>query len=196
MATQVDIANSALTKMGAPPIMSFDDAIKTARTIKNSFNACYQAVLRAHIWKCATKRAILAPLIAAPAYEYTYAFQKPSDWIRNIDFDDDPEYRMEGQLILSNDSPLYMRYIYDIGAEQVSLLDSLCAEAVACYLAWTISYTITQDAQLRDQMWKDYKKVVAEAKSIDAKDMPWVKMSADELVDSAQGYPTFDRSGR
>lgn len=195
MASQVEIANSALIKMGAPPIMSFSDAVKTARTIKNCFEQCKRAVLRAHIWKFATKRAILAPLVDVPEYEYTYMFQKPSDWLRNIDFDGDPEYRMEGDKILSNDNPLYMRYIYDIG-ENVELMDAMASEALACYLAWTIAYTITQDDKLRDKMYTDYLHVCGQAKSMDAKDMPWHETTADELVESRLGYPPLNRSNR
>ena len=195
MANKVEIANSALARLGANPIMSLDDDAKTARSIKNSFELCKKAVLRAHTWKCARKRVIMSPLVGTPAFNYTYIYTLPSDYIRLVYLDGDPEYVIEGRQILTNESSLSICYVYDIG-DEVELLDALAVEALACYIAWTVSYVITQDLDVKNGIYADYGMSLRQAKSIDSKETPYQHLEAEEFIESRSGYPTADRSNR
>ena len=195
MANKVEIANSALARLGASPIMSLDDDAKAAQAIKNSFELCKKTVLRAHIWKCARKRLTITPTTTAPDFNYTYAFNLPSDYLRLVYIDGDPEYTIEGRQILSNEATLSLVYIYDIG-EDIEILDALVVEALSCYLAWTISYIVTQDLTIKTGVYSDYSFSLRQAKSIDAKETPYQQLEANEFIDSRSGYPILDRSNR
>jgi hypothetical protein len=56
MASQVDIANRALTKLGAARIISFGDDNKQARAVESMFDIVRDAELRSHIWSFSVRR--------------------------------------------------------------------------------------------------------------------------------------------
>lgn len=182
--TFVDIANSALVKLGAEPIMSFDDDSKEARTTKNRYKLVRDIVLRMHPWNCATERVVTAPLTSTPAFGFTYEHQLPADCLRvlSIDPEDDTPYRIEGKRIRTDSTAINLKYIKRI--EDPSELDELLAESIAAYLAWDISYTITQSNTVQDKMAKKLKTILAKAKSTDAQEDPSPELEANLWVES------------
>ena len=66
MAGKVEIANRALTKLGAERILLLTDPSKEARVMNAMFDTVMDAELRRHRWKFALKRATLPALVATP----------------------------------------------------------------------------------------------------------------------------------
>ena len=66
MASQLDICNSALVKLGGMPKVSTSDGSKEGILLEARFSFAKDYVLREHPWKCAIKRVALAPLPATP----------------------------------------------------------------------------------------------------------------------------------
>ena len=184
MANQIEICNSALIKIGADVINALSDDTKGANLCKTSFSNCRKIVLRAHPWNCATKRVVLSPLVGAPAFDYAYRFQLPSDFVRflTINPDGDDDYRIEGTLLLADTDTIQLKYISDGVLDEE--LDDLCAEAVACYLAWHISYAITQSNKVKTDMWESYIGALRMAKSADAQEHPTVEFDVDVWLES------------
>jgi len=88
MASQVEIANRALTKLGAARIISFDDDNKQARAVKSMFEIVRDAELRAHLWSFSVKRVSLAALSTTPTWGFDYEYQLPSDYLRLVQVND------------------------------------------------------------------------------------------------------------
>lgn len=79
MASEVEICNSALIKLGDDTITSLTDDSKRARLCNAQFARLRDEVLRAHPWNFAIRRASLAKLSQAPAFEFAAAFRLPED---------------------------------------------------------------------------------------------------------------------
>ena len=183
MADQVEICNNALIKAGGAIINSIDDETKEARLCKASFNTSMRYVLRMHSWNCVTARATLSPLATTPDHEWSYAFAFPSDLLRFLKIYQNDEYRIERKKILANSDTLEIKYVFDPG-EELSLLDVGCAEAVASYLAFNISYALTQDRILKERLFSEYVEILRQTKSVDAKEDPALRLDASEWEDS------------
>ena len=93
MAGKVEIANRALTKLGAERILLLTDPSKEARVMNAMFDTVMDAELRRHRWKFALKRATLPALVATPEWGYAYAYQLPSDFLALVQVN---EYYLRG----------------------------------------------------------------------------------------------------
>lgn len=193
--SKVAIANSALIKIGATPILSLDDDTKEGRTCKARYDEVRRIVLRLHPWNCAIKRVILSPLSTDPVFGFTNQFELPADCLRVLypNVDSDPEYRVEGRTIQIDSSEIQLKYVYDL--EDTSKMDVLLAEAISTYLAFDIAYAITQKDSVRDAMFGLWRNIESKAKTIDAQEDSRSVLEADTWVEE-RFYDGIDRSGR
>lgn len=190
MATSfVELANSALTKIGEQAILSFDDDSNAARVMKLRFEPVKKIVLRMHPWNCAIKRANLAPVVGAPVFEYSYAFNIPSDCLRILHVHLDELYRIEQRQILANTNVLYIKYIMNV--TEATQIDELLGEAIAAYLAWDTAFKITNKDDYRDRLWRDYELLLRKAKSVDAQEERDYEVQADEFLNSRYAPPQY-----
>lgn len=79
--SEVGIANLALLKLGKPRIASFDDNGAVNQIFAEQFDTLRDTLLRMG-WNFARAYASLAALTDPPPFQYIYAFQLPSDFIR------------------------------------------------------------------------------------------------------------------
>lgn len=195
MSDQVSITNSALIKIGAQPIMSLGDDSKEARLASIRFEEVKNTVLRMHPWNFAVKRVITSPTTDTPAFGYTFYHQVPSDSLRilaiNPGFkalsqEDGLEYRLEGRLIATDSDTLEIKYIGKV--DDLTLLDSVCSEAIALYLAWDLAYPIVQDLKLKASIKSDFDLFLRKAKGTDAQEEPAPELQADLWLDSRQDF--------
>lgn len=158
MASSVDIANSALSKLGEARITTLEDNVKPAREINAIFTLRRDALLRAFNWNFAMKRSSLPALSDAPAWGYTVAYQLPSDCLRMVQVNDvwvipglsdymggpdDQPFRIEGQNIVCDFSaPLKVRYLRRV--TNSGEFDASFVEAFAYDLAFEACEAITQ----------------------------------------------------
>ena len=185
MASQVEIANRALTKIGEARITSLADNVEAARTISSMWDVVRDAELRAHNWNFSITRASLAALVTVPAFRYAYEFQLPSLCLKIIqvgeyypgpsmsDFRNAPEapYQIEGRKILTDyPAPLYIRYVASI--TDTGTWDALFTEAFACRLAMESCERITQSNTKKQSAQADYKLAITEAVKADAIENP------------------------
>lgn len=183
--TLVDIANSALVKIGQPTIATIDDATVGAQTCKARIDFCKRSVLRMHPWNCATARVLLDTPGTPPETEFTYAFTLPTDFIRVLEVGPNEDfYRIEGKTILTDSSELELKYIKDAA---IADLDELCLESIAAYLAWDISYKITQSSETKQEAWRAFRTILPLAKSVDAQEERDHEIEADLFIRSRRG---------
>jgi hypothetical protein len=184
----VAIANSALTKLGAQIITDLTEDSKEARLCSARIYEVRDIVLRMHPWNFATKRVILAPVTENPAFGYNFQFNLPDDWLRTLQvYPESEDYKMEGGKILANVDTIELVYTYRVA--NPALIDSLCAEVIACYLAYDISYALIQTGQVQEQLYSLYQEKLRQAKSIDAKEDPARELEANLFLESRYIYP-------
>lgn len=87
MPNQTDLLNIALGNVGARRISAIDDGSANANHCATFYPAVLDGALRAGHWKFAGGRALLeqlgpTPDPAVPLFEYIYAWQLPSDFIK------------------------------------------------------------------------------------------------------------------
>lgn len=185
MASVIQVANRALTKLGAARIISLSDDNKQARAVASCFDDLRDDELRAHRWQFAMKRTELAALSEAPAYGYQYQYAVPADFLR-IDMVDDRypsaimdnyidaeylEWTLEGNVILTDiGSPLKLRYIAQV--TDPNSWDSNFREALASRIAMEICEDLTQSDTKKTAASRDYQRAITQAVRIGAIEKP------------------------
>lgn len=193
MAGKVEIANRALTKLGAERILLLTDPSKEARVMNAMFDLVFDAELRRHRWKFAMRRAILPALVAAPEWGYRFAYQLPSDFLALVQVNDiylrglkqKTLWTLEGNQILTDlQAPLKVRYIRRV--ESLALLDPLFVEVLACKLAFEACETLTQSATKEQAAGEKYTFAVNEAIRQDAIENPPDELPWGSWLDSRE----------
>jgi len=176
-ASVINICSNALLRIGADPINAFTDGnskneIARGRLCENLWPSTRDSLLRSHPWNCAVKRLKLAPLSAAPAFNYTKQFQLPADWLRTLDINDVPtndyDFRMEGGKILVNTDTLNLRYIFR--NEEPSSWDALLVECAELLMAGAIAYPITKSMSLKQELRAEAARLLKQARAVDGQE--------------------------
>jgi hypothetical protein len=180
MAAETDIINAGLILLGELPIVSTSDNRKAARLSGSRYPQIRDAVLRAHPWNCATKRATeSAAASPAPAWGWTNAFNMPADFLRLIRLRDHrQDYAYENKQILVDTASVQFAYVYRL--TDVNKMDALLRESIASRLAAVLALPLAKSGTLRRELWKGYDDTLAEARTINAQENPTQEFMADE----------------
>jgi hypothetical protein len=82
--TDVNLCATALVKLGARPIASFDEPTAEAETAARLYPVVRDATLMAHPWSFTLAQAALLRLPDQPAGDFAFAFALPPDILRTI----------------------------------------------------------------------------------------------------------------
>ena len=173
MASEIDICSAALLSLGAQTISSFDESTDRARLCANMWPLVRDEVLRGHPWNCAIKRDVLAALAADPAYDYAYQYQLPADWLRTLsvgEYGREPDFKIEGRRILSDETPLKIRYVFR--NEDAQTYDSLLTNVMVAAMAARIAYATTQSASLEQVKQQELQMILKRARAVDGMEEP------------------------
>lgn len=197
MASEVQIANFALTLLGEKRIVALTDASKQARELKALFEMTRDALLGGYNWVFAMTRTQLSPLAEAPAFQFSQQFQLPTDCLRIVllgetyvgvdlsDFRGFPveEYALEGRRILTDlGAPLSLRYVKQV--TDTTQFDANFSKAFAARLAADAAEAITQSGTKRDRAEAAFQKEINLAIRANAIQLSPVKLPDDEWVAS------------
>lgn len=171
MASAVDICNSALNNIGASNIIALTEDSRSGRLCNQRYEFVRDAVFRSHPWNCLIKRATLAQDSDAPAWEYAYSYQLPTDpyCLRILEVEgekDGVEYVIEGRKLLTDEGTVKIRYIARV--TDPNEYDVLLTEAIAAALAADLAYPIANSIGLQQNMYSVYQAKLSEARFIDA----------------------------
>lgn len=185
MATSVSICSNALLMLGGLPFSSFDETKPHVRVAANLYPSVRDDVLRLHPWNCATRRVILAPMVAAPAFDFSNQFQLPGDWLRTLQvgYRGCPlPYRSEAQRILCSVTALPLVYCFrnDVEATWSTNLVHLMELAMEAKMA----YAVTASAAMRDSLRDEYAREFKVAKAIDGQDDPPEEFESGSFLES------------
>jgi hypothetical protein len=172
VASEVQICNRALQRLGVKRITSLTEDSRNARACNAAYTDLRDFELREHPWSFAAKRASIAADATGPIFNKDNYFTLPSDYIRMLPID--PEYNLnsqdwiiEGKKIATNDgAPLKIRYIYRV--TDPNEMDSQFREALSAKIAWELAEELTQSSAKGDRALRDYEKIIAQAKHTNA----------------------------
>jgi hypothetical protein len=82
--SSIELCSSALVKLGAESISSFDDGSAEARVASRLYPLLRDALLSIHPWSFATRQAELTRLADGPTTTFEYAYQLPNDFLRAL----------------------------------------------------------------------------------------------------------------
>lgn len=169
MASQVDVANLALSILGKPSIASLLDNSNAARVINIEYDMLRRGLLMGPgTWRFSIKRASLPSLVQTPVSgPFTTMYAAPSDCLRilqvgdtypGLDFSDyrqgptDADYSFEGGNILCDyGAPLSLVYVGDV--TNTVLMDPNFIIYFASEIAWTCCERLTgSDAKQKDAL--------------------------------------------
>ena len=177
MTSEVAICNAALTKVSNNRITSLTEGSTAGNLCNEMYERIRDRLLRRHIWNFNKKRVKLAQLSTAPVFGWTYAYQLPSDWVRNIAVHADSsglspthDYETEGRTILADHENLYL--VYGARITDPNDFDDMFREALAYALAVELAVPLAKSATLRDRMDAAFQAYVMEAQTIDGQDDP------------------------
>lgn len=195
MASQVDICNRALIKLGAGQITSITDNNKQARILSGLWDTVRRSELTKRFWNFALTRTSLAALASTPAWGFNVQYQLPVDFLKLVQINDvfiapsqvdyrngdDSAWAIESGMVLCNfSSPLKIRYVWDV--TDTGLFDNLFGEVMASKLAYESCYAITQSRDGQRAAQDDYKAAVREAALSNALARPPQGMLDDSWV--------------
>lgn len=117
-ALDVSLCSDALLLLGAGTISSFEDGTDKATVAGNLYPGVRDALITAYRWRFTIKKVQLARLSDAPATEWAYQFQQPSDCLRICQMFDSAaaganpfiEYEVFGQTIHADVTSLWADY--------------------------------------------------------------------------------------
>lgn len=187
MASEVDIANRALSMLGEIRITSLDDANKPARAMKARYNLLRDAELSAYPWRFAVKRTQLAAATDTPEWGYSTIYDRPVDDLRPIKVggafvnadsigvfyestgvytDQSPYEIIAGRIHTDLSAPLDYEYIAQI--TDAGQFDPLFVEALAARLASDAAEELTQSNSKKEFASSVYSRTLAEARRVNA----------------------------
>lgn len=166
----------ALGRFGAKRINDYNDATDTvveAIYCRLHYDQTRRALLRSHWWRFARARATLSTT-TAPAFQWTYAFTLPADFLRMIDVHDNSDnptgsavetYQLEGNVLMMDSSSCQLRYVRDV--TNTGVWDPLFTEVMILQLARKLVIPLSQDFKLKQDIDEDLIPLMRTVKAMD-----------------------------
>jgi hypothetical protein len=194
MASETEICNSALLRVGSKPITSLLDENPQADTCNRLYPGARDSVLAEHEWSFCLKRATLTQLAATPAFGFDFQYQLPGDVLKIIEpFTSQKafhEFRWhrEGDTVLTNETDFGV--VYKAKITDVSKFGSDFRRVVESLLASQLAYPLKKDAQLASFLYRQYISDLASAIDNDTRESDFRNtIEEDEVFDS---FPILD----
>jgi len=169
-ASEVQICNLALLKMGNLSITALTDTTKEGRACNVLYPILRDELLASHPWNFAMSRAdISAQVVPTPSFQWDYAYTIPADCLRVWEmYGSDAEWVVEGGELLTNqDSEIYIRYIKLI--TETARFSPSFNNCLATRLGAELAGKLADDKALRTALLEElYKKHLPDAYAINA----------------------------
>jgi len=187
MASEVDIANRALSMLGETRITSLLDANKPARAMNARYELLRDAELSAYPWRFAVRRVQLPASTDTPEWGYAKIYDRPTDDVRpikvggtfisaeavgvmyessGISTEGTPYEIIAGRIHTNLSAPLDYEYIARV--TDAGSFDPLFVEALAARLAADAAEELTQSNSKKEAALFTYKKTLSEARRINS----------------------------
>ena len=182
MADKLSVYNAALANIGERPLLALTEEGPTRRALDGAWDLSVRFLLEHGFWRFATRAVQLSQdEDVNVGFGFQYAHSLPDDFVRLAGiastptfFDPLTTYEIERNLIFTNNTPIYIRYVSD-GVEyggDIGSWPTVFVEALSAYLAFKIVPLIKQSDQARNDMYALFQRRITDAQSKDAMDKP------------------------
>lgn len=187
LASEVSVANLALTDLGADVIISLTEDSVNARKVNAAFNLFRDSELRSHPWNFAIERRAFNQTTNTPEFGFDAEFQIPGDVIRILNSENRSydEWVREGDKVLVNDTSFKAKCI--IRVDDPTRWDEAFVTCFAARLSAELSYSITDSRTVQKDRWEVYRLKKRLATGVDAQEGTPQEFLADEWLDSRLG---------
>ncbi len=197
MTTAVSICSNALVQLGDRPIASFEESATTdrARNAALLWPSVRDFVLRSHPWNCAVRREVLAPLadgsgnVLRPAFDFSYQFLLPSDYLRVIRVGCDgerPRYKVEsiqqGRVILLDSPTCLLRFVFR--NENVATWDTMLVWAMTEAMRAALAFPTTGSGSMEQMLTQALKEILRQARAVDGQEDDNDAFDDNPLIDA------------
>ncbi|KAA3527049.1 hypothetical protein GOZ96_04730 [Agrobacterium vitis] len=192
MADKLSLYREALRHIGAERLASLTEARPERVLLDDVWDSTVRTVLTEGLWNFATRTVLLdydEDIDVQLGFEY--GFSKPTDCIRttgmseNGSFNDGLEdWKDENAYIYANITSIYLQYVSDdvnYGLN-VGVWSEQFSRAVAAHLSYQIALPVTSSENTRNTMWQMYKRLLKDAKALDASEDRVRRAPAGRLV--------------
>lgn len=174
MATDLSICNTALELVGANSINSFQDETRESRLCNQLYVTTRDTLLQQKRWSFTLSIRQLSRLTAAPAEEYNYQYQLPSDILGIAkNYDSHTHWRIIGDKLHTNVEECSILYQKQTGEEE---FPPSFVRALEMELAKIFSMSLVQDATFTQLFEDEARKALLRAKSVDGQLGPNLKV--------------------
>lgn len=175
MATELEVVNEALIKLGASPIASLTDAGAEATAASALFRTTTDRLLAETLWYWALRKVQLSRITLEAgefnefADEFEYVYQMPTDLIRSVGLASCEPFRLLRDRMYTNDKTPVLTYVFQA---EVDRWPGYFRELVVDSLAGAFAISVT-DSSNRAQMWMNRAdRARGRAMAIDAQQTP------------------------
>lgn len=172
----LDICNLALDHLNQDPINSITDPVsKTEKLLSRWYDNVRKRVLRMHTWNFAIKTLTISPNALGDPLDWTHEYVLPSDYIRLVSIGDKlmptKHYDVQaGRLLINAEGPLRFRYVFD--NQNVEQYDPLFVEYFAGELALAVSFALSANLGLKNNIAEMLRELRQSAFSVDGQERP------------------------
>jgi hypothetical protein len=171
MASDTQICNLALLRLGAASITSLTDNTPEAKLCNILFDDMVDEVIMEGSWSSTIKRVALVKTTNTPAYGFTDEFQLPTSpfCLKVLEINEATtgtyDFRIEGDKLLANVSTVSIKYVARL--TNTGEFDPMLKRAIVSRLAAELAYPITGSQSVTKDMFALYKQHVQEGLAID-----------------------------
>jgi len=164
MASQLDVVNEALVRIGEKRIASINDTKDPNAVLASALWAeTVKQVSRETPWKCLTTLATLTEATTAPAFGWTKAYTLPADFVRALSFNehtapDEDYFDINGGTVVTDATDA--KLCYTAYKSDPSTFDTALCEAISVYLASKMCSVKRQDSDLVKLLTDEYKELI------------------------------------
>lgn len=185
MASNVELCNKALRRLGEDSIIALDNNTLWGKRCSSALPEVVRSVLSLDAWRSCTKRKYLAADSDTPI-GFTSSYSLPSDCLTLIALEQNQyeNWSIEGNKILtekSKDSALQILYVYD--CDDPNKYTPPLFDAIAFGLAHELSGYSTATNVSRDDIYQLYIQSVQTAQLINSRETPVKMLSSTSWVD-------------
>tara|TARA_Y100000590_G_scaffold82986_1_gene92506 strand:- start:16500 stop:17072 length:573 start_codon:yes stop_codon:yes gene_type:complete len=172
VASDLDIVNGALSKIGVAPIAAIGEATAAGALAQTTYSVYRDQLLQSHPWNFATKTAALTTTITPIPTGWSQAYQLPADTLRVLEIigGEQMVWSVEGGDLCVNTTTTFtgIRYIAQIttaGNFSAGFVDALMSKLAA---EW--AEPLTSSNSLGEMMAKKEELTLREARSFEGQE--------------------------
>ena len=205
MGTRLEIYNASLIRLGERRLATLSDNRTERRSLDAVWTDTLAYMIEAAMWNWAARTEELQSSdTVTPNFGYTYAFEKPDDYVRIVRIADNEllgptleDYIEEGDYFFAWGDPLYLQYISndtDYGADPGKWTASF-SRAFVLELAYRVAPQVGVNAKLQELLYEEKNRALSYAKSKDVVNQAMTRLPAGRLIGSRMGRGYRDPAG-